>query len=69
MRAERAPKKDIKPFTLPSAGVLTPSWGWLWLRGGVTGKPGSKTASYRESEMVVFWWEEEARIRGLCVSG
>ena len=25
----------------PSVGVLPPSWGWLWLRVGVTGKPGS----------------------------
>ena len=42
-REGRKKTSRFKPFTLPSAGVLPSSWGWLWLRGGVTGKPGSKS--------------------------
>eukprot|EP00964_Phaeocystis_antarctica_P005299 scaffold2900_cov64-Phaeocystis_antarctica.AAC.1 len=47
VRAEKA--EEDKPFTLPSAGVLPPSWGWLWLRRGVTGKPGSKSEHSRRT--------------------
>ena len=44
------------------------------LLGRVTGRvaklcsphPG-ECASYRESEMMVFWWEEEARIHAFCL--
>jgi len=35
--APRWPNQDT-PFTLPSVGVINPSWWWSWLRVGVTGK-------------------------------
>ena len=42
-RLRRCDFRRIHPFTPPSVGVKTPSWGWLWLRaGGHTGRAAAR---------------------------